>query len=129
MPVLSPFPRPSKGDAQRVLSGVIHVFKFGLQWKYAPEEYGSSLSLTIFQIGGMGIFKKRFTALFESAQDTSLLMIDATRLKIYRTAASLRKKGGSPFISDEQQRELNSNAHAVRDVSGRPIHALPRVCQ
>ena len=41
----------------------------------------------------MGVFEKIFTALSESTQDTSLLMIDATCLKAHRTAASLRKKG------------------------------------
>ena len=52
-----------------------------------------------------GVFEKIFTALAENSQDTSLLMIDATHLKAHRTAASLRKKGLLPDVSDEQRED------------------------
>ena len=85
---------PRKDD-QKIISGIIHVLKFGLRWKDAPKEYGPYKTLynRFVRWSNMGVFKKIFTALSESTQDTSLLMIDATYLKAHRTAASLRKKG------------------------------------
>ena len=82
-------------DDQKIISGIIHVLKFGLRWKDAPKEYGPYKTLynRFVRWSNMGVFEKIFTALSESTQDTSLLMIDATCLKAHRTAASLRKKG------------------------------------
>lgn len=99
MDVIRPFFPRSRGiprkDDQKIISGIIHVLKFGLRWKDAPKEYGPYKTLynRFVRWSNMGVFKKIFTALSESTQDTSLLMIDATCLKAHRTAASLRKKG------------------------------------
>ena len=99
MDTIRPFFPRSRGvprvDDQKILSGIIYVLKFGLQWKDAPKEYGPYKTLynRFVRWSNMGVFKKIFTALSESTQDTSLLMIDATCLKAHRTAASLRKKG------------------------------------
>ena len=99
MDVIRPFFPRSRGiprkDDQKIISGIIHVLKFGLRWKDAPKEYGPYKTLynRFVRWSNMGVFEKIFTALSESTQDTSLLMIDATCLKAHRTAASLRKKG------------------------------------
>ena len=99
MDVIRPFFPRSRGiprkDEQKIISGIIHVLKFGLRWKDAPKEYGPYKTLynRFVRWSNMGVFEKIFTALSESTQDTSLLMIDATCLKAHRTAASLRKKG------------------------------------
>ena len=91
------FPRSrgrSEVDDQRVLSGIIYVLKFGLQWKDAPKEYGlyTTLYSRFVRWSKMGIFENIFNTLAEHVQDTSLLMIDATCLKAYGTAASLKKQ-------------------------------------
>ena len=99
MDVIRPFFSRSRGiprrDDQKIISGIIYVLKFGLRWKDAPKEYGPYKTLynRFVRWSNMGVFEKIFTALSESTQDTSLLMIDATCLKAHRTAASLRKKG------------------------------------
>ena len=69
-------------DDQKILSGIIYVLKFGLQWKDAPKEYGPYKTLynRFVRWSKMGVFEKIFTALAENSQDTSLLMIDATQL-------------------------------------------------
>ena len=45
-----------------------------------------------------GIFKKIFHELAQQHETTECLMIDATHLKVHRTAASLRKKGRYPSV-------------------------------
>ena len=114
MDVIRPFFPRSRGiprrDDQKIISGIIHVLKFGLRWKDAPKEYGPYKTLynRFVRWSNMGVFEKIFTALSESTQDTSLLMIDATCLKAHRTAASLRK----------------NKLHVVCDFDGRPIRTL-----
>lgn len=37
------FPKPhgiARVDNRRVISGIVHLLKHGLQWKDAPKEYG-----------------------------------------------------------------------------------------
>ena len=77
-------------DDRRVVSGIIYVIKYGLQWKDAPDEYGPHKTLynRFIRWSRLGVFNKIFT---ELANKTSL--IDSTHLKAHRTAASLLKKG------------------------------------
>jgi transposase len=51
-------------------------------------------------------------------------MIDATRLKAHRTAASLLKKGAIPRRIRRTKGGLNSKLHAVCDGQGRPLIML-----
>lgn len=84
-------------DDRRVLSGIIHVLKRGLQWRDAPAEYGPHKTLynRFIRWSEMGIFDNIFKAL--SSQDIpEQLQIDATHLKAHRTACSLLKKGMYP---------------------------------
>jgi len=84
-------------DDQRVLSGIIHVLKRGLQWRDAPAEYGPHKTLynRFIRWSKMGIFDNIFKEL--SSKDTpEQLQIDATHLKAHRTASSLLKKGMFP---------------------------------
>ena len=71
-----------------------------------------------------GRLRKDFTALSESTQDTSLLMIDATCLKAHRTAASLRKKRASSRCIGRTKGGLNTKLHVVCDFDGRSIRTL-----
>jgi len=84
-------------DDRRVLSGIIHVLKRGLQWRDAPVEYGPHKTLynRFIRWSEMGVFDTIFKAL--SSQDSpEQLQIDATHLKAHRTASSLLKKGMFP---------------------------------
>jgi putative transposase len=91
-------------DDRRVLSGIIHVLKRGLQWRDAPAEYGPHKTLynRFIRWSKLGVFDNIFKAL--SSQDVpDQLQIDATHLKAHRTACSLLKKGMFPATSDAQK--------------------------
>lgn len=92
-------------DDLRIVSGIIYVIKYGLQWKDAPREYGPHKTLynRFIRWSRLGVFNKIFTALVEKHGTTERLMIDATHLKAHRTAASLLKKGLFPAVSGAQK--------------------------
>jgi len=89
-------------DDRRVISGIIHVIKRGLQWRDAPAEYGPSKTLynRFVRWSRMGVFDKIFAGLAADDGVPEQLQIDATHLKAHRTAASLLKKGMFPAVLD-----------------------------
>lgn len=91
-------------DDRRVISGIIYVIKHGLQWKDAPREYGPHKTLynRFVRWSRMGVFNRIFEELAKGSQ-SGRLMIDATHLKVHRTAASLHKKGLFPDVSDARK--------------------------
>lgn len=91
-------------DDRRVLSGIIHVLKRGLQWRDAPAEYGPHKTLynRFIRWSRLGVFDRIFNEL--SSEDIpDQLQIDATHLKAHRTACSLLKKGMFPVILGAQE--------------------------
>ncbi len=95
------FPKPHgvpRVDDLRVISGIIHVLKRGLQWRDAPVQYGPHKTLynRFIRWSEMGVFDRIFTALATQHDVPDQLQIDATHLKAHRTAASLLKKGMFP---------------------------------
>jgi len=84
-------------DDLRVISGIIHVLKRGLQWRDAPKEYGPHKTLynRFIRWSARGVFDRIFKEL-SSSDVPDQLQIDATHLKAHRTAASLSKKGMFP---------------------------------
>ena len=88
-------------DDRRVISGIIHVIKRGLQWRDAPKEYGPPKTLynRFVRWSKMGVFNKIFSELAGMEDIPEQLQIDATHLKAHRTAASLQKKGMFPDVS------------------------------
>ena len=89
-------------DDLRVISGIIHVIKRGLQWRDAPSDYGPHKTLynRFVRWSRMGVFDKIFAHLAAGEGIPEQLQIDATHLKGHRTAASLLKKGMFPVVSD-----------------------------
>ncbi len=92
-------------DDRRVISGIIHVIKRGLQWRDAPAEYGPPKTLynRFVRWSKMGVFNKIFSELAGMEDIPDQLQIDATHLKAHRTAASLLKKGMFPAVSAKQK--------------------------
>ncbi len=92
-------------DDLRVISGIIHVIKRGLQWRDAPTAYGPAKTLynRFVRWSRMGIFDKIFAGLAADEGVPEQLQIDATHLKAHRTAASLLKKGLFPAVSGGQK--------------------------
>ena len=87
-------------DDRRVISGIIYVIKHGLQWKDAPREYGPYKTLynRFVRWSRLGVFSLIFNELAKASTPDDLIMIDATYLKVHRTAASLLKKGLFPAV-------------------------------
>jgi hypothetical protein len=50
-----------------------------------------------------------------------VLMIDATHLKVYRTASSLKKEGDEPRLIGRTKGGMNTKLHTLCDKQGRPI--------
>lgn len=82
-------------DDRRIISGIIFVTRNGLRWRDAPGEYGPPKTIynRFIRWSRMGVFKKIFASLAAKGGKPDPLMIDATRLKAHRRAASLLKKG------------------------------------
>ena len=87
-------------DDVRVISGIIPVIRYGLQWKDAPKDYGPHKTLynRFVRWSRAGIFNKIFRELARQPGVRDCLMIDATRLQAHRTVASLLKNGQYPAV-------------------------------
>jgi putative transposase len=92
-------------DDLRVISGIIHEIKRGLQWRYAPAKYGPPKTLynRFVRWSRTGVFDKVFAGLAAEQGEPEQLQIDATHLKAHRTAASLLKKGTFPAVPAGQK--------------------------
>jgi len=92
-------------DDLRVIYGIIHVIKRGLQWRDAPSDYGPPKTLynRFVRWSRMGVFDRIFAQLAAGEGIPEQLQIDATHLKAHRTAASLLKKGMFPAVSGRQK--------------------------
>jgi putative transposase len=88
-------------DDRRVISGIIFVIRNGLRWRDAPADYGPHKTIynRFIRWSRLGVFNRIFAELATKAGEPDRLMIDATHLKVHRTAASLLKKGLFPDIS------------------------------
>ena len=82
-------------DDHRVVSGIVFVIRNGLRWRDAPKEYGPHKTLynRFIRWSRMGVFDQIFASLAGQSGKPERLIIDATHLKVHRTAASLLKKG------------------------------------
>jgi transposase len=92
-------------DDRRVISGIVYVIRYGLQWKDTPKEYGPHKTLynRFIRWSRLGVFDRIFAALAGEGPKAQRIMIDSTHLKAHRTAASLLKKGQFPVVSVEQR--------------------------
>ena len=88
-------------DDRCVISGIVFVLKNGLRWRDAPAAYGPHKTLynRFIRWSRMGVFNNIFAALAGAAGSPETAMIDATHLKVHRTASSLSKKGLFPDVS------------------------------
>ena len=93
-------------DDRRVISGIVHVIRNGLMWRDAPAAYGPHKTLynRFVRWSRAGVFDRISAALAAGSDATGTVMLDATHLKAHRTAASLRKRGGSPPHRPDQRR-------------------------
>lgn len=87
-------------DDHRVLSGIIFVKRNGLCWRDAPREYGPHKTLynRWKRWSAMGTFIRMIDGLATDKAEPQTIMIDATYLKAYRTASSLRLNKGAQAV-------------------------------
>ena len=103
---LEPFFPISRGlqriEYGRVVSGIVYVIRNGLQWEDAPRGYGPHKTLYnhFVRWSRLGVFNRTFYALVAQAGVPGRPMVDSTRLKAHRPAASLAKKGLLQGASD-----------------------------
>ncbi len=113
---------PCVGD-RRVISGIIHVLKRGLQWKDAPAAYGSHKTLynRFKRWSELGVFDRIFTSLVSEDGPPDQLQVDSSHPKAHRTAASLAKMGDVSRDIGRTKGGLNSKLHAACDGRARPV--------
>jgi len=83
-------------DDRRVLSGIVFMNRNGLRWRDAPSHYGPRKTLynRWKRWGEMGVFLRIMEGLATADANPKTVMMDATCLKAYHTASSLREKNG-----------------------------------
>ena len=81
-------------DDKRVLSGIIFINHNGLRWRDVPKEYGPYKTLynRWKRWSDKGIFAQMMAGLAAEHGEQTTVMIDATYLKVHRTASSLGVK-------------------------------------
>jgi transposase len=105
-------------DDCRVISGIVYVLRNGLRWRDAPRGYGPYKTLynRFVRWSRAGIFAKILQKLAKGK--TTILMIDATHLKVHRTAASLRKGGLRRGTLEGQKGDFAANYTLSATLSG-----------
>jgi transposase len=90
---------PRVGDP-RMISGIVYVIKHGLMWRDAPKGYGPHKTNynRFVRRSRLGVFNRIFAELAGAAGEPDRIMIDATHLKVHRTASSLPKGGLFPDV-------------------------------
>lgn len=82
-------------DDRRIISGIIFVIRNDLRWRAAPTTYGPHKTIynRFIRWSRMGGVQQDLRGPRCKGGQPDRLMIDATHLKVHRTAASLLKKG------------------------------------
>jgi putative transposase len=109
-------------DDRRVVSGIVFVVRNGLRWRDAPRGYGPHKTIynRFVRWSRLGIFNRIFAALVRKGGKPHRLMIDATHLKVHRTAASLLKKATRDMTPTGSAR-LSPSAASRRAFRRNPI--------
>ena len=105
-------PGAHRVDDRRVLSGIVHVLKYGCRWRDCPAVYGPHTTVyNRFRRWTMqGVWRRLFAQLVEVAPGDAHL-IDSTSSKAHRSAAG--GKGG------RKSRRLAVRAAVARQKSTR----------
>ncbi len=100
-------PGAHRVDDRRVLSGIVHVLKYGCRWRDCPAVYGPHTTIynRFRRWTEQGVWRRLFAQLVEVAPGDAHL-IDSTSSKAHRSAAG--GKGGRKI------RRLAARAAAAR---------------
>jgi transposase len=109
------------GNNRVVISGVLHVLKFGCRWRDCPAMYGPHTTIynRFNRWSKAGIWQTMFSRLV--AFDTvTVQSIDSTTSKAHRCSAG-GKSGAEAQAIGRSRGGRTTKIHAVADVSGRLI--------
>jgi transposase len=107
---------------RRVISGIVYVLRNDLKWRDVPKGYGLKTLYNHFvKWSKKGVFAKILQTL--SKERTEILMVDATHLKVYGTAASL-KKGGFHCGTLGSRKADSAESYAVCNAFWRPVRLV-----
>ena len=115
-------------DDRRVISGIIHVIRYGLIWRHAPSEYGPHKTLynRFVRWSEAGVFNRIFAALAAEGRATGTGDGDNRRYPPegapHRSQSA--KKGALSRCIGRTRGGLNSKLHAVCDGDGKPLIML-----
>lgn len=106
-------------DYRPVLSGIIFINRNGLRWCDAPREYGPAKALCSRwkRWSDNGIFIRIIVGLAAESAAHKTIIIDATYLKVRRTASRLRVK---VWRISKQSDGLFADRRGARARSGEP---------
>ena len=112
-----------RGDDRKVISGIIHVIRYGLKWRDAPACYGPHKTLynRFVRWSRAGVFDRIFQALAAESTATKTVMINSTHRGAHRTRQPAQG-GAFPRQIGRTRGGLNSKLHAVCD--GKPVVLL-----
>lgn len=110
-----------RGDDRRVISGIIHILKYGGGWVNRPSEYGPST--TIYnrwnRWSRRGLWRRLFATLSAQGPLDERAMLNANYVKAHRSAHG--GKGGEGAGHRLSRGGQTTRIHAVCDLLGRPV--------
>ena len=85
------------GRNREVISGILHVLKFGCRWRDCPEIYGPHTTIynRFVRWRKIGVWDRVFEAV-SKAYDGDLQMIDSSSIRVHQHAANVKKGGRKP---------------------------------
>ena len=106
-------------DDRKVISGIVHVIRYGLRWRDTPAGYGLHKTLynRFVRWSKAGVFDRIFQALAAESTATGTLMIDSTHRGAHRSQPA--QKGALSRCIGRTRGGLSSKLHA--DGDGKPI--------
>lgn len=120
---LLPVPRGNKiYDNRLVISAILWIIRYGVQWSYLPVIYGNYQAIykRFLRWSSMGIFENIFYALRDKIKIRNTVMLDSTFVKAHRTAASLRSDG-KPRNIGRSWGGLTTKIHLLCNEEAEPI--------
>lgn len=111
-----------KIDARIVISCAIWVIKGGYPWKDIPVKYGNhdTIRKRFSRWSRGGVFRNIFKALVARAKKSTPAMIDATIVKVHRTASSMRSDG-LPRAIGRSVGGLTTKIHLIANLEKIPL--------
>lgn len=110
-------PRGRRGarrvDDRRIISGIVHMLRSGARWRDCPAAYGPYTTVynRFNRWSRQGIWQAIFTALTGSSGMVGSMAIDATHIKVHRSAGGAK---GGPSTTRSAAREAGEQRRSTR---------------